>query len=122
MSEDVIQVSRAELQAIFRNPRLVRVIERLINMTQDSIPAEIVTLTIAVEDAASSASSAASSANSANALLASIAPAVEHLESLPTQQAHVNSPDDPSGRLEAIEAKLQALASEVESLKQGTMP
>jgi hypothetical protein len=122
MPDDVIQISRSELDAIFKNPRLVRVIERLIRRTQDVLPDQIVTLTIAVEEASSSAQTAASSANSAEAVAVAAFNSLTALESAPVHTPHMVPTEDQPARLEALEAMVAQLSNDIEALKQGTTP
>lgn len=119
---DAIQVSRSELQAIFRNPRLVRAIEQLISRTQDVLPDQIIVLTIAVEEAALAALSAATDANAAQALALALGSSLSTLESAPANAPHIAAREDQPARLEALEALVAKLSNDIEALKQGAAP
>lgn len=122
MPEDVIQVSRSELQQIFKSPRLIRVIEQLIQRTQDVLPDQIVTLTIAVEEASSSALTASTSANAAEAMGVDSLNRLAFFESAPVHTEHAQAREEQPGRLEALEALVATLSNDIEALKQGMTP
>jgi hypothetical protein len=121
MADQVLKVNRRDLEIVFKNPRLVRAIEDLINTTQVLLPDQVLTLTIAIEEAALSADSAGVAALSAHAIAAQALAGVQSLEMLPPP-APVVLPEDAHGRLEALEARVQELTKEIDGLKQGTTP
>lgn len=124
MADQTIKVNRNELQAVFRNPRLVRAIEDLINSTQFLFPEQVVALTIAIEESAQVAGSAAASADTANAIAQQALNEARALSSGPTpiiiQPAEVS--DDITGRLAHLEAVVSALARRVSDIEERPLP
>lgn len=121
MVDEVIKVTRRDIEEVFKNPRLVRAIESLINNTQYLVPEQINQLIIAIQESADSAASAQSAANAAEALSIRLDGVLQTLESSTADTAHVQPRDDGDGRISALEAQVAKLASEIDGLKQGVM-
>lgn len=118
MADQILKVNRRDLEIVFKNQRIVRAIEDLINSTQVILPDQVAALTQAIEEAALAADTVGGIANAASNAAALALSGVRALESVPVAP-QVAQQDEQSGRLEALEMRVHDLAAEVEALKQG---
>lgn len=124
MADQTIKVNRNELQAVFKNPRLVRAIEDLINSTQVLLPDQVQALTIAIQESADLAGSAASSADTANSIAQQALRESQALSGGPTPMIiHATEEgDNITGRLAHLEAVVSVLTRRISDIEERPLP